>query len=153
MNRIVLLVLLFSLSTSTLVNAQSKQSQKERFEGVYNTSKTIVQSEHFQFVANVVFEGNKRESFKDISNQISINKTDIIGELKTFSADNVRYSFKDEKSQMSTSFDDEKQQISIAIKSKGYTISIEVKPNGNTFLMLSGNGSADITYRGTLLKL
>ncbi|MFK7833127.1 MAG: DUF4251 domain-containing protein [Winogradskyella sp.] len=153
MKNLVLLVLVCSLSSASLVSAQSKQTQKEMFEGVYNTSKETVKSEQFEFVANVVFKGKKRESFKDNSNQIIINKNKVFGELETFSTDKTRYVFNDDNSKISASFDDENQDISITIQTKNNVISIEVKPNGNAFLMLSGNRSGDISYRGTLLKL
>ncbi|EPR70264.1 hypothetical protein ADIWIN_3620 [Winogradskyella psychrotolerans RS-3] len=153
MKKLVLLVLLFSLSASNFVTAQAKTSQKEMFATTYHNSKNAVKSQHYQFVANAIHDSEQREMLDGDTNQIRINKLDVTGQLHGFSKDRAIYTLKDSSSEISTAFHDEKQQISITIKMQAYTISIEVKPNGNAFLTLTGNDITKLEYIGKLLEI
>ncbi|SDH60213.1 hypothetical protein [Winogradskyella thalassocola] len=153
MKKLILLVLLFSLSASTLVIAQSKTSQKETLASTYHNSKTAVKSQHYQFVANVIHNSQEREILDGAINEIRINKLDVSGQLHGFSKDKTIYTLKDSNSKIETAFNDDNQQISIAIKTKAYSIAIEVKPNGNAFLTLTGTDSSKLLYTGRLVKL
>lgn len=149
----IVLVLLFSFLATTFVSAQAKQTQKEMFQPVYNTSKSIVKSQDYQFVADVIYDGEKREKLDASNNQITISDTKISGQLHSFSKKKTIHTLQDENSRNSTSFNDEKQHISIVINTNAYKIYIDVKPNGNAFLTLSDNDNASLTFTGKLLKL
>jgi hypothetical protein len=153
MKKLVLLVLLFSLSASTFVTAQAKKSQKEMFATTYHNSKSVVKSQHYQFVANAIHDSEQREMLDGDTNQIRINKLEVTGQLHGFSKDKAIYTLKDNSSDISTVFHDEKQQISITVKMQAYTISIEVKPNGKAFLTLTGNDITNVKYVGKLLEI
>ncbi|WP_225036388.1 hypothetical protein [Winogradskyella sp. SM1960] len=153
MKKLILLALLFSLSASTFVMAQSKKSQQELFASTYHNSKVAVKSQHYQFVANVVHNSQEREILDGAINQLRINKFEVEGQLHEFSKTGTIHTIKDDKSKINTAFDDEKQQISIVMKTTDYAIAIDVKPNGNAFLTLTGNGSAKVLYTGKLVKL
>ncbi|WP_178985298.1 hypothetical protein [Winogradskyella helgolandensis] len=153
MKKIILLALLFSLSASTFVTAQTKRSQKEMLATTYHKSKTTVKSQHYQFVANVIHNSQEREILDGAINEIRINKSEVSGQLNGFSKDRVIHILKDNNSKIDTSFNDDNQQISIAIKTAAYEMIIEVKPNGNAFLTLTGKGSSELLYTGKLVKL
>jgi hypothetical protein len=153
MKKLVLLALLFSLSATTFMSAQSKKSQKEIFAATYKTSKSVVETEHYQFVANVIRNSQEREILNGDVNKIEINKLSVSGQLHAFSKDRAVHSLKDNNSEISTTFNDEDQEISISIKTKAYTISINVKPNGNAFLELTNTNNTKLLYTGKLVRL
>lgn len=153
MKKLVFLVLLFSLCTSTFVTAQSKISQKEMFAATYHNSKIIAESQHYKFIANVIHNSQEREILDDAINEIRINKLDVSGQLHGFSKESAIYTLKDSNSKIDTSFNDDNQQISITIKTLVYDVIIEVKPNGNAFLTLTRDGSSNILYTGKLVEL
>ena len=153
MKKLVLLALLFSLSATTFMSAQSKKSQKEIFTATYKTSKSVVESEHYQFVANVIRNSQEREILNGDVNKIDINKLSVSGQLHAFSKDRTVHSLQDNSSEISTTFNDDDQEISISIKTNAYTISIDVKPNGNAFLELTNTNNTKLLYTGKLVKL
>ncbi|MBU2929038.1 DUF4251 domain-containing protein [Winogradskyella psychrotolerans] len=152
MKKIILLALLFSFSASTLVIAQTKTSQEEMFAATYHSSKIAVNSQHYQFVANVIHNSQEREILDGAINEIRINKLDVEGQLHGFSKDKVVNTLKDSNSKIETEFNDDNQEITITIETKVYAINIVVKPNGNAFLTLTGNGSSKLLYTGKLVQ-
>jgi len=153
MKKLVLLALLFSLSATTFMSAQSKKNQKEIFAATYKTAKSVVNTEHYQFVANVIYDSEGREILDGTINEIRINKSEVSGKLNGFSKDRVVYSLNDNNSEVSETFNDDDQEISISIKTNIYTISIQVKPNGNAFLELKNSNNTKLFYTGKLVKL
>ena len=153
MKKLVLLALLFSLSATTFMSAQSKKNQKEIFAATYKTSKSVVKTEHYKFVANVIRNSQEREILNGDVNKIDINKLSVSGQLHAFLKDRTVHSLQDNSSEISTTFNDDSQEISISIKTNAYTISIDVKPNGNAFLELTNTNNTKLLYTGKLVKL
>ncbi|WP_458626631.1 hypothetical protein [Winogradskyella sp. PC D3.3] len=153
MKKIVLLALLFSLSATTLVTAQSEISQQEAFSISYHNSKALVKTQAYKFVANVVHNGLDRELLDGEVNQISISKLNVSGQLQGFSKDKVIYTLKESNATIDTVFNDENQQISIVIEAKLHNLSIVAKPNGKAFLTLTDSSGAQLNYTGQLVKL
>ncbi|WP_179334854.1 hypothetical protein [Winogradskyella costae] len=153
MKKLLLLTLLFSISFTSFVTSQSKMSQRETFETTYQNTKATVKTQHYQFVADVIYDGQQREILNGDSNQIDINNLNVKGILHGFSKDKAIYTLKETNSDINTIVNDENQQISIVVKMSSYSINIEVKPNGNAFLTLTGNDISKQEYAGKLVRI
>lgn len=143
MKKLILLAVLFSLSTS--LNAQEKPEQKAKFQTTYNNSKVLVETQQYQFVGDWIFYESKREKLESNSSTISINKSNISGQLVGVT-ENLNRTIND----YHVSFDDENQRISITFNIKSHTIALDIKPNGNTFLTVVSNKGNKISYRGLI---
>lgn len=149
-----LLTFLFSLSTTTNVSSQTKVEQKKAFQATYNQSKSIVQSEEYRFVAELVYENKTRERIDSDSNSLIIENAYVKGSLSSLSAQNKTFSFNATIENYKVSFDDNMQQISIQFVAKSSTqsteITIDVKRNGNAFLVIKNAGKPVAYYTGKL---
>ncbi|QNK77875.1 hypothetical protein H7F37_01930 [Winogradskyella sp. PAMC22761] len=140
MKKLVLLVVLFSLSTSFYVNAQSKKVQNEGFEATYKSMKAITDSQHYQYVGDVVYNSDDRKILDKDLNQLEINTTSVKGSLTSLSS--FTYNTKTSNSKITNyevTFNDEKQTVLIEFNLDKDKFIIEVKPNGKAFLTLSSD--------------
>ncbi|WP_179315272.1 hypothetical protein [Winogradskyella undariae] len=140
MKKLVLLVVLFSLSTSFYVNAQSKKAQNDGFEATYQNMKAIINSQHYQYVGHVVYNSEDRKVLDQDLNQFEINSTSVKGALNSLSS--FTYETKSSNSKITNyevTFNDEKQTVLIEFNLDKDKFSIEVKPNGKAFLTLSSD--------------
>ena len=141
------------MALTTSISAQTKKTQKERFQATYNASKALVKSNDFQYVGNYVFNNKKREKLEADSSTLKIDKNKINGQLTSLSTSNLSIvNINDTIKDYSASFNDEKQTITISFKAGGSQIYISIKPNGNTFLTLSNGLSKNITQVGKISK-
>ena len=154
MKKLILIVFIFSISASTCVVAQTKQSQKEAFASLYQNSKIIVESQSFVYVGNMVLENRTREKLSDNSNQLVINNSKMSGEITSLKSENKTINVTGDISDYKVVFNDEKQEISINFTVKSTngiaSVNIEVKPNGNAFLTASTGNGTSIYWTGTL---
>ena len=153
MKKLVLLATIFSISIVTLSFAQSKVSQKEKFQASYNTTKALVETQVYQFNGEVVYNNKKREKLDSNSNSISINKSTASGYLTSLSAENKSFKISGSIDNYKISFKDEKQQIYIEFNVGDDTFYIAVKPNGNAFLTIKDLDETTASYTGKLEKL
>lgn len=156
MKKLILLALLFCFSTASSVSAQSNPSQKEVFQPTYNNLKSIVETQRYQFVGEMVLYQKTREKLNADSNRITINKSEISGEVISIQSENKSFNVTGTIENYSATFNDDKQQISIAfnVKTAAETlqVTIDVKPNGNAFLNVSLGNTNTISWTGQLKK-
>lgn len=154
MKKLIFLAFIFSLSVSTYVSAQTKQSQKEVFASMYQNSKIIVESESFVYLGHMVLEDRTREKLSDDTNQLVINDSKMLGELVSIKSENKTINVTGDIKDYKVVFNDEKQEISINFNittaSETVSINIEVKPNGNAFLTASSSNGTLINWTGKL---
>lgn len=149
MKNLIMLALIFSISASTAVYAQSKPTQKETFQATYNTMKALVQSKDYKYVGEVVFEDRKRERLSGDVNTLSIDNSNATGLLQALGESDKVYPIKGEISNYNVNFNDDLQTISIEFNVNKKTIYIDIKANGNAFLTVE-DGVNKITQRGKL---
>lgn len=152
MKRLVLLALLFSLSITTFVSAQSKPSQKEVFATTYHNTKTAIETQNYQYVGYVVYNNEKRQNLESDSNTLRIEKDQVDGKLSSLST--YAFNTKDAKriTEYTVSFNDDTQQITIQFNVGKDQFHIEIKPNGNAFLTLK-SGINNITQTGKIERI
>ncbi|WP_296385219.1 DUF4251 domain-containing protein [Winogradskyella sp.] len=150
MRKLILLVILFSLSATTFSYAQTKTSQKEKFQTTYNSSKALVKSQAFQYIGNVVYNNKKRERLDSNTNTISINKSKASGQVKSLSNLNKTFDLDGEIEDYMVSFNDDNQRISIEFSVNQYNVFIDIKPNGNAFLTVSSGANNTISWTGRI---
>ena len=152
MKKLILLAILFSISTIPSLNAQSKQTQKEQFQSTYNNMKSLVESQVFDFVGDVVFAGRTREKLNNDINTITINKSQASGSIISLKSKNKSFDLNGDVEDYQTVSDDDKQNIFIQFKVKSPTqtldVNIEIKPNGNATLTASSGTNNSITWVG-----
>ncbi|WP_299122963.1 DUF4251 domain-containing protein [uncultured Winogradskyella sp.] len=158
MKRIILLALLFNLSATTYLSAQSKQAQKEQFQTTYNSKKSLVQTQVFSFVGEVVFDGNTREKLNEEDNTIVINKSEISGQVMALQSNNKSIDVNDGSIEnYKAIFNDDDQKISIQFtvitKNVSSNFSIIVRPNGKAVLSAAQNGLENVTWIGELTAI
>ena len=150
MKKLVLLATIFSISIVTSSFAQSKVSQKEKFQSIYDTTKTLVETQVYQFIGEVVYNNKKREKLDSNSNSISINKSTASGYLTALSSENKSFKISGSIDNYKISFKDEKQQIYIEFNVGDDTFYIDIKPNGNAFLTIKNSDKSTASYVGRL---
>ncbi|MFP4846752.1 hypothetical protein [Winogradskyella sp. PE311] len=151
MKNLILLVLLFSFSATTYSCAQTKATQKEKFQSTYNSVKSNVKSKAYKFIGEVVYSNKDRTLLEGDNNEITIAKNEASGFIKALvSSKNVDVSGVIEN--YLVSYDDDKQQISIKFEIKNDEFYIDIKPNGNAFLTFK-SGTDYITQVGKIEKL
>ncbi len=148
MKNLVFLVILFSFSATTFCTAQTKAAQKEKFQATYNSSKALVQTQTYQFVGEVAFQNNKREKLDSDSNTVTVNKSQISGQVVSLSQVNKRFDFHGSVEKYQVSFNDDKQQISIEFNVNKDHVVIAIKPNGKAFLTVSSGNGVNISQVG-----
>jgi hypothetical protein len=152
MKNLFILALIFSLSVSTVVTAQSKKTQKETFQATYNAMKTLVKSKEFKYVGEVVFEDRKRERLNSDSNTFSVDNSNVTGLLQALGEATKVIPIKGEISNYNVNFNDDLQNISIEFSVNKMKIYIDIKANGNAFLTVEGAVN-NITQRGKLQNI
>lgn len=150
MKKIVILVTLFSLSATTFSCAQTKTSQKEKFQATYNTSKALVETQNFKFIGDVVYTNKNREKLDSDSSIIIVGESLVSGKVVSLSVDNKTFLIDGAKKNYKVSFNDEKQHIAIEFSVNEYKVFIDIKPNGNAFLTVSAGLSNSISWTGHL---
>jgi len=157
MKKIVLIALLFSLSVTTFLTAQSKQTQREVFATTYHNTKTLVNSQQFLYVGEMVYNNETREVLNDEINTLIINKSQVSGKVVSIKSDKKTVNVTGKIENYNVSFDDQKQEVNITFNvntgNKTATLNIEVKPNGNAFLTVSSAGVENISWTGKLKNL
>ena len=151
MKPLVLLVILFSFSAISFCSAQTKTSQKEIFQATYNSSKALVETQTYQFIGEVVLENKKREKLDRNSNTVTVNKSQISGQIVSLSQVNKRLYFNGVVEEYQVSFNDDKQQISIEFRVNKDEVSIAIKPNGKAFLTVSSGNGINISQVGFIM--
>jgi hypothetical protein len=147
MKKVILLVILFSLSATTYSCAQSKSAQNEKFQATYTNSKALVESHNFQFVGEVVYNNKRREKL-DSDAIISINESKVSGIVIGLTNLNESYNLDGEIENYKEVCNDDNQQISIEFNVKKLKIFIDIKPNGNAFLTVSSGPGDYISWTG-----
>jgi hypothetical protein len=154
MKKLVLLAILFSLFASTYTCAQIKETQKEKFQSTYTSSKAIVETQHYNFVGELVYNNKKREKLSNDSNTIAIKKSEISGKVISLQSENKSFDVNGTVENYKASFDDDKQHIRIQFTVKTTTqtleIFIDIKPNGNAFLTVSSGNYNTISWTGKI---
>jgi len=140
--------MLFSFSASTFCFAQTKTSQKEKFQANYNNLKAIVESQTYQFIGEIVLENKKREKLDRNSNTVTVNKSKSSGQIVSLSHVNKRFELNGAIEKYQISFNDDKQRISIEFSVNKYQVSIAIKPNGKAFLTVYSGHSVNISQVG-----
>lgn len=157
MKKLVLIALLFSLSATTIVTAQSKQTQKEVFASTYHNTKTLVNTQQFLYVGEMVYNNETREVLNDEIKTLTIDKSEVSGKVISVRSDKKTINVTGKIEDYMASFDDQKQEVNISFnvktESATVTINIEIKPNGNAFLTVSSAGNEKISWTGKLKSL
>ncbi len=157
MKKLVLIALLFSLSATTFVTAQSKQTQREVFATTYHNTKALINSQQFLYVGEMVYNNETREVLNDEINTLIINKSEVSGKVVSIKSDKKTVNVTGKIENYNVSFNDQKQEVNISFNvntgNKRATLNIEVKPNGNAFLTVSSAGVENISWTGKLKNL
>ena len=153
MKKIILLVLLFSLSSTTYVSAQSNETHKEQFQSTYNNLKILVATQKFQFIGETIFDGQKREKLNKVDNTININDSKFSGQLRAFKSTEVILNHEEELSDFFVKTDDETQQITIKFTVNGNSLLINIRPNGKAVLTTSKTNGRQLSWIGSITKL
>ena len=157
MKKLILLALFFSFSATPFVSAQSNPNQKEVFQTTYNNSKSLVETQSYQFIGEMVFFNRTREKLNTDSNTLTINSSKISGQVISVQSENRTINVTGKIENYNATFNDDKQQISIAFNVKTATeilkVTIDVKPNGNAFLNVTSGNANTISWTGKLKKL
>lgn len=148
MKRIFILAVLMCFMATNYSCAQSKTTQKEKFQSTYNNLKTIVLSKSYKYEGEVVYTNKDRELLKDKLSVITISQDDINANLEALT-NNTNYRTTGKIKDYKVTFDDDKQVIAIEFKKDKDEFYIDIKPNGNVFLTAVFNGK-NITQIGTL---
>ena len=145
-----LLTILLSISATTYTCAQTRVSQKEKFQATYNNSKALVKSLTFKYVGEVVYNNKQREMLDGNTNTISIDKSKVSGQVVSLSNANKTFDIEGELENYKVSFNDDNQRISIEFSVNTYQVFIDIKPNGNAFLTVSDNIGNNISWTGRI---
>ncbi|BAO77402.1 DUF4251 domain-containing protein [Winogradskyella sp. PG-2] len=149
MKKIILLVAIFSISATTYSCAQSKSTQKEKFQSTYNNSKALVENHTYQFVGDLVYNNKRREKLGDNA-IININKSSVSGEMVGLTNDRKSFIIDGKIEGYKNEFNDEKQHISIEFSVGERKVFIDIKPNGNAFLTVSSGPGNSISWTGRI---
>lgn len=156
MKKLILLTLLFSLAVTSFACAQTKESQKAKFQTTYTSSKALVETQHYNFIGEMVYSNKNREKLSDDSNTIVINKSEVTGKVISLSTENKSFDVNGTRENYKASFDDDKQHIAIQFNVKTATqtleVFIDIKPNGNAFLTVSAGNDNTISWVGKIKK-
>ena len=152
MRTLLLLVFLLTFSASSTSCAQSKTTQKEKFQPTYDHMKTIVQSKSFKFIGDYVYDSKQRTKINGEANTIVINQGALSGQTSALDTPDNNIKVDGEISDYSVDFNDEKQDISIAFRSGERTFYIDIKANGYAFLAIK-SGNETINQVGSLVSL
>ncbi|WP_339751618.1 DUF4251 domain-containing protein [uncultured Winogradskyella sp.] len=150
MKNLLLLTILLSISATTYTCAQTRVSQKEKFQATYNNSKALVKSLTFKYVGEVVYNNKQREMLDGNTNTISIDKSKVSGQVVSLSNANKTFDIEGELENYKVSFNDDNQRISIEFSVNTYQVFIDIKPNGNAFLTVSDNIGNNISWTGRI---
>ena len=154
MKKIVVLALVFGFSMTSLLNAQNQQTQKEQFEKNYQSLKSLVKTQDFNFVGEVVFDGSTREKLDNKTNTISINDSEIAGKMISLKSVGKTIDVNGSIENYKAIFDDDAQYIFMEFNAKSATQSldftIEIKPNGKATLTVLSVNDDSITWVGYL---
>lgn len=153
MNKLILVVVFFSLSLTTFSYAQTKTSQKEMLQATYESSKAIVKTQNFQFIGELVFNGQQRERVEGDLNTVHINKSEVSGGIKTLSESNQTIEFLGSLENYNVSYDDDNQIISIDFRLNNQALHINIKPNGKVHLTTNLNIANGLVWIGRLVKI
>ncbi|WP_299519068.1 DUF4251 domain-containing protein [Winogradskyella sp.] len=149
MKRLILLTIFLGFSSVVTSYAQSKVSQKEKFEATYNKIKAIVQSKDYQFVGEMVYHNKKRERLEVNSNTVTVDRNNVSGKVSSLSSKRTTIEVDGRMKNYNVNFDDDSQQISIEFTSDNVGFYIDVKPNGNAFLTAK-RANSEITQVGKI---
>jgi hypothetical protein len=147
MKKLILIVILFSLSATTYSCAQSKSAQKEKLKATYNNSKALVNTQTFHFVGELVYNNKNREKLSSDA-KISINESSVSGKVISLSHQKKSFYLGGDIENYKTVVDDETQQISIEFSVNKHKVFIDIKPNGNAFLTISSGADNTISWTG-----
>ena len=150
MKNLLLLTILLSISATTYTCAQTRVSQKEKFQATYNNSKALVKSLTFKYVGEVVYNNKQREMLDGNTNTISIDKSKVSGQVVSLSNANKTFDIEGGIENYKVSFNDDNQRISIEFSVNTYQVFIDIKPNGNAFLTVSDNIGNNISWTGRI---
>ncbi len=150
MKSLILLVTLISLSATTFSCAQTKTSQKEKFQTAYNNSKALVETQNFQFVGEMVYTNKNREKLDSDSSTIIVGESLVSGKVISLSTVNKTFVIDGAKKNYKASFNDDKQHIAIEFSVNDYKVFIDIKPNGNAFLTVSSGLDNSISWTGSI---
>jgi hypothetical protein len=153
MKKLIVVVILFSLSITTFSYAQTKRSQKEIFQVTYKNSKALVASQHFQFVGELVYNADKREKLESNSNGIRLNKTKVSGTLKALGKADKILEINGIVKNYNASYDDDKQSISVHFLVNGNKVHIAILPSGKALITSNLANANAMTWLGKLIKL
>ncbi|MBC2845042.1 hypothetical protein [Winogradskyella flava] len=133
------IALLFSLVATSFSGAQTKTTQKEKFETQYNATKTLVKSKSYTYIGEVVFNDEKRELLQAETNYIDINNSDVLSIIQAL-GQKQPVEVNGSIDNYSVNFDDGKQVIVITFVSNANEFLIEIKPTGKAFLTMNASG-------------
>jgi len=152
MKKIILLALLFSFTVNIHVSAQSKETRKAQFQSTCNSTKSLVNSQVYNFIGDVVFDGSTREKLNSDSNTIVINKSNITGKLTALQSKKNTLDVNGAIEDYTVTSNDDKQQVLVQFKvvtaAQTLDANIQIKPNGNAVLRVSSNSGDIITWVG-----
>lgn len=131
MKKLILLALLFSLNAKLC--AQVKPEQKAKFLSTYNNLKTLVESQDYQFIGEWVHNTTKREKLEENSSYISINGSEVLGNLVALGNDRT-FNILGVIEEYQVLYDEKNLHISINFKVNDYKVYIDIKPYKNAFL-------------------
>lgn len=152
MRTLLLLVFLLTFSATSLSCAQSKTTQKEKFQSNYENMKTIVQSKSFKFIGDYVYDSKRRTKINGEANTIVINQDALSGQTSALDTPNNIIKIDGEISDYTVDINDEKQDISITFRSGERNFYIDIKANGYVFLAVK-TGNETINQVGSLERL
>lgn len=152
MNRLIIVLTLFSLSATSLSCAQAKTSQKEKFQAYFDEVKALVESKSYKFVGEVVYNNKNRFVLDDTTkSEVTLNG-DVVSSV-VYRLDKLKgVEVSGEVVNYKATINDEKQTIAIELSINKNTFYIDIKPNGNTFLTVK-YGVNNITQVGKIQSI
>lgn len=137
MKHLIILALL-AFSATSISCAQSKVSQEEKFQSIYNSNKALIETQSYQFIGEWVFDNKKRRQLDTEVNVIKIEASTCSGQLKALNADKS-IDISGAITNYKANFNDEKQQISIEFAVNGSMVYIDIKQHGSIFLTVKSS--------------
>lgn len=134
-----ILTLLFGFTATSLSCAQSKTTQKEKFQSTYNEMKALVQSKDYKFVGDFVYNNKKREKLDTATNNIAVNQSEVSGFASALYAKDEAINVNGKITNYNVNFDDDAQEIAIEFTVDDIKFYIDIKPNGNAFLAIKSS--------------
>lgn len=150
MKNIFVLAIVLCLAIPTVSFSQQGLTKTEKIEAIYNANKKRIATNNYIFVASWVFSDNQRTEVAEDANTLTINTSNVNGNLSRLDANKPSIMLKGAAKAYAVNYNDNKNFITISFKNGAYNAEINVHSNGFSFLTLTDSSGKSLKYRGVL---